>query len=92
MTFFGRIALAFPTDISISRLVFLGCILGVVYEAVVMAASLAIEHDVLVTQSYYTSKSEDKYSSAVAKSLICRFEYDGGEYSEALQIFSVVSH
>ena len=90
LTLFGRIALALPVDISLSRLVFLGCILGVVYEAVIIAASLAIEHDLFVTPSYYTSKTEEKYSSVVANSLICRFRYDGGEYSEALQICSVV--
>lgn len=86
MTILGKVALKLPVDVAVARLILVGCSIGLMYEAVILAADLSYDQDSFTVPNRFTAKTPFLYAKSVDVSLEERFKRDGGYFSDALQI------
>ena len=82
LTQLGHLAVGLPIDTPLSRLVLVGCCIGMAYEAVIVSAYLTMDVDLFVTPTPFSTRSASKYAEIVLASLEHRFSGDDGYYAD----------
>ena len=89
ITIFGQFCLTLALDLDLSRLIFLGIFFGCPVEAIVIATSISISHDVFLMPSRVLIQSLETFKEALRENMASRFSYDNSRLSDALMVCSV---
>ena len=86
ITLLGRFALTLPLDIEFSRLVLYSIFFGIPSDGIVIAAAASLSQDVFSLPTRMVMKEEAVYGDSLRRSMKSRYNYDGGEYSDAVMV------
>ena len=86
ITFLGRFSLSLPVDLDLSRVVLFGVLFGCAVDAVVVAASMSLLHDVLSLPSRMLIKDEGEFRASLFRSYKNRCALDSESYSDAVMV------
>ena len=86
ITLLGQFTLTLPLDIEFSRLVLYGIFFGIPTDAIIIAAAASISQDVFSLPSRMVLKDEDTYRASLRRSMVSRYHYDAGEYSDSVML------
>jgi HrpA-like RNA helicase len=79
----GRIAVFMPTTIQLTKLIVVGWSLGVVADAIVIAAALSVQ-DVFVMASPQNARRPEDFPALLARNYTVRDKFSAGQYSEPI--------
>jgi HrpA-like RNA helicase len=89
LTTVGHLAASLPVDLSLSRLIVYGILLGVGAEAVIMAAGLALGTSIFEVANPLFHNDPDTYHEVVKRVFLGACKLDGGAYSEPIMYVKI---
>jgi len=90
LTAVGRLSGELPVDITLGRMIAYGVMLGVVEEAIVLAAALTLPKSPFrYANAMYSSPEE--YNSIIRAKFLSAAEYDAGAYSEPIALMNLLN-
>ena len=75
-----------PVDLRLSRMLALAWHLGVLPEAIAVAAALSLPREPFRVASPLIHKDPDEYNAIVRETTAARNRFDGGTYSEPIML------
>lgn len=87
----GRLAATLPVDHTLSRLIAIAAVLGCVSEAIILVAGMSLGRSIFRNVSPLVIAEITAYNAAVRLVSEGRRQCDGGTYSDALSLISLVS-
>eukprot|EP01044_Picomonas_judraskeda_P002805 COSAG03_NODE_213_length_10549_cov_7.843349_2_plen_1370_part_00 len=85
----GHLAASLPVDLKLSRMIALSVTIGVVKEAIVMAAAMTLARLPFRIASPLVHKDPDEYNDIVRVSMAGKYHFDAGCYSEPIMMMNV---
>ena len=82
LTRLGRLALDLPLSTCLSRLILIGCSVGMAYEAVIISAYTTLDYDCFIMPTPFTTRSESKFAEVVKSSIRSRLSGDGKQLAD----------
>ena len=86
LTMFGSLASRAQLDPDISKMVYLGLVLGCLPDAIALAAAAGIEKDIFRFSSRYQPWREQQFAERVVSSILHRVNYDMGFCSDLIMM------